>query len=488
MKRSLIVVLFLLATVSMSALSQWTFSRLFPLAGDTSQVNDIHGLAVSPDGKVWVQRNGRNARDTVLIPDYLLKKANGTDSILVSRYATLRALYVYNANGTQASFSPIFSVSVGGKQDTLGGRRVRGTVANNPGQGLRYDATASFPAGSAKSGVGLRADHQGNILAMYGGDIYRINYQTGAGMAVIIADSLGTNGVADNLGGLVSPGVDSAGNIFVNRVFPGRALKIYDKNLTYLGNAWDTTDGFSRAIQVSNNGSDIFYAGYDKHRVLRIHSNSGVLGPYVVADTVLKGFDCESFAWNPKTKLLWASAGSYNDLPNRYAGTTTGYTPGTWYAYNTGTKAITDSIKWQFGVAASANERPRAIAFSPGGDTAYVGVFGAATVPGIRMYVKGTTAVERIENKVPIDFTLEQNYPNPFNPSTEIRFSMKETGLASLIIYDMLGREVALLVHEQLQPGTYKYRFDASSFPSGTYIYELRVGNEQIAKKMMLLK
>jgi hypothetical protein len=436
-----------------------------------------------------VQRNGRNTRDSILIPDYLVKKTNGTDSVYISRYDIVRALYVYNPNGTQASFSPIFAVSVSGKFDTLGGRRVRGTVTNNPAQGFRYDATASFPAGSAKSGVGLRADHQGNILAFYGGDIYRINYLTGAGMARIIAESLGTNGVSDGLGGLVAAGVDSLGNIFVNRVFPGRALKIYDATLAYLGNAVDTTDGFSRAITVTNNGKDIFYAGYDKSRVLRFHNDFGALGgTYTVADTVLKGFACESFAWNPKTKLLWASAGSYLNLPNGYAGTVTGYTPGTWYAYNWGTKAIVDSIKWTFGIAASANERPRAIAFSPGGDTAYVGVFGAASVPGIRMYVKGTTAVEQIESKIPANFTLEQNYPNPFNPSTDIRFSMKSAGLASLIIYDMLGREVALLVHEQLQPGVYKYRFDASSFPSGTYVYELRVGSERVAKKMMLLK
>jgi hypothetical protein len=483
------IIFVLLLCIAGSAFSQWQFSRLFPLANDTSQVNDIHGLAVSPDGKVWVLRNGRNNRDSILIPDYLVKKGSGQDSIYVSRKDIVRALYVYNRDGSQATFSPIFSVAISGQQDTLGGRRVRGTVANNPGQGLRYDATTSFPAGSAKSGVGLRADHQGNILAFYGGDIYRINYQTGAGMARIVAESLGTNGVADGLGGLVSPGVDAQGNIFVNRVFPGRALKIYDKNFTYLGNAVDTTDGFSRAITVSADGNDVFYAGYDKLRVLRFHSNNGVLGPYAVADTVLKGFACESFDWNPKTKLLWASAGSYNNLPNGYPGATTGYTPSTWYAYNTATKAITDSIKWQFGVALSANERPRAIAFSTGGDTAYVGVFGSNTVPGIRMYVRGAaTAVEPVSNTMPREFTLEQNYPNPFNPSTEIKFSTTTAGLVSLVIYDMLGREVALLVHEQLQPGTYKYRFDASSFPSGTYIYELHVGDKQMAKKMMLLK
>ena len=177
MKR-IAIVLFLLMAVAGSAFSQWQFSRLFPLAGDTSQVNDIHGLAVSPDGKVWVQRNGRNTRDSILIPDYLVKKTNGQDSILISRYDIVRALYVYNPNGTQASFSPIFAVSIGGKMDTLGGRRVRGTVANNPGQGLRYDASASAPAGSAKSGIGILADHQGNILACYGGDMYRINYLT----------------------------------------------------------------------------------------------------------------------------------------------------------------------------------------------------------------------------------------------------------------------------------------------------------------------
>ena len=478
MKRTLIV-LSLLAIVSMSALSQWTFSRLFPLAGDTSQVGDIHGLAVSPDGKVWVQKFGTNTRDSILIPDYLLKKTNGTDSILVSRYAAVRALYAYNPNGTQASFSPITVLTIGTKQDTIGGWRLKGSVTNNPGQGLRWD-----PSNSPNTGRGLRADHQGNILAVYFGQIYRINYATGAGMAKVVVDSANS---------LIAPGVDSLGNIFINRVVAAnQPIKIYDKNFAFIGNARDTistASSFSRSIQVSRNGNDVYYAGYTVHAVVRYRSASGVLGPYSTIDTVLRGFDTESFEWNPKTRHLWASAGSFADLPNRYPGTTTGYTPGAWYAYNTATNQIVDSIRWQFYTAGNANERPRGIAFSPGGDTAYVGIFASSSpVPGVRMYVRGTTAVERIENKVPANFTLEQNYPNPFNPSTEIRFSMKSTALASLIIYDMLGREVALLVHEQLQPGVYKYRFDASSFPSGTYIYELRVGSEQIAKKMMLLK
>lgn len=474
MKR-ILTVLSLLAIVSMSALSQWTFSRLFPLAGDTSQVGDNHGLAVSPDGKVWVQKFGTNVRDSILIPDFLLKKADGTDSILVSRYVAVRALYVYNPNGTQASFSPIKVVTIGTKQDTLGGWRYKNATTG----ATRWDAALS-----GNSGRGLRADHQGNILATYFGQIYRINYATGAGMAKVVVDSANS---------LIAPGVDSLGNIFINRVVAAsQPIKIYDKNFAFLGNARDTissASSFSRSIQVSRNGNDIYYAGYTNHAVVRYRSANGVLGPYSTVDTLLRGFDTESFEWNPKTKLLWASAGSYADLPNRYPGTTTGYSPGTWYAYNTTTNAIVDSLKWTFYTALNAGERPRAIAFSPGGDTAYVGTFGASSpVPGVRMYVKGTTAVERIENKVPANFTLEQNYPNPFNPSTDIRFSMKSAGLASLIIYDMLGREIALLVHEQLQPGVYKYRFDASSFPSGTYVYELRVGSEQVAKKMMLLK
>ena len=87
-----------------------------------------------------------------------------------------------------------------------------------------------------------------------------------------------------------------------------------------------------------------------------------------------------------------------------------------------------------------------------------------------------------------IDFTLDQNYPNPFNPSTKILYSIKEEGLVTLKIYDILGKEIATLVNENKPAGNYEAEFNASQLPSGLYIYKIQSGQFSDVKKMLLTK
>src|SRR3990172_2010479 len=96
-------------------------------------------------------------------------------------------------------------------------------------------------------------------------------------------------------------------------------------------------------------------------------------------------------------------------------------------------------------------------------------------------------------NPVPENFWLGQNYPNPFNPTTTIRFSIppfegSSGRIVTVTIYDILGREVATLVNEQLKPGTYEVQWDGREFSSGIYFYKLISGNYLETKKMVLLK
>ncbi len=89
---------------------------------------------------------------------------------------------------------------------------------------------------------------------------------------------------------------------------------------------------------------------------------------------------------------------------------------------------------------------------------------------------------------LPEKFSLSQNYPNPFNPITHIKFSLTETNLTILTIYDVIGRKVKTLVNERLAPGAYEVVFDASTLASGTYFYILNSGSHTMKKKMILLK
>jgi hypothetical protein len=88
----------------------------------------------------------------------------------------------------------------------------------------------------------------------------------------------------------------------------------------------------------------------------------------------------------------------------------------------------------------------------------------------------------------PPSFGLEQNYPNPFNPATDIGFQIASAGSVRLSVFDVLGREVALLVNERKEPGAYRVRFEAGDLPNGVYFYRLTTNGGSLTKKMVLAR
>ncbi len=92
------------------------------------------------------------------------------------------------------------------------------------------------------------------------------------------------------------------------------------------------------------------------------------------------------------------------------------------------------------------------------------------------------------EHAVPEEFRLEQNFPNPFNPKTAIRFQVSGASDVKLVVYDLLGREVAVLVNEKREAGRYQDSFDATGLASGVYIYRLTAGSSVAARMMLLLR
>ncbi len=111
-------------------------------------------------------------------------------------------------------------------------------------------------------------------------------------------------------------------------------------------------------------------------------------------------------------------------------------------------------------------------------------------VPIVILDVQFTpVSVERIEDFIPANIYLEQNYPNPFNPTTVINFGITKAANVDLRVYDMLGREVAVLVDNQfMEAGKYSSKFDASKLSSGVYLYKLKAGDFELTKKMQLIK
>jgi len=92
-------------------------------------------------------------------------------------------------------------------------------------------------------------------------------------------------------------------------------------------------------------------------------------------------------------------------------------------------------------------------------------------------------------NILPTEFALHQNYPNPFNPATKISFDLPQDSRVNLVVYDLLGREVAKLVNNEFKvAGKYTYDFNAASLSSGVYFFRINAGNYSETKRMVLLK
>lgn len=108
----------------------------------------------------------------------------------------------------------------------------------------------------------------------------------------------------------------------------------------------------------------------------------------------------------------------------------------------------------------------------------------------------GISGILPITAQIPQSYSLNQNYPNPFNPVTKIKFALPKQSFAKIVIYDLLGREVATLVNENLKPGSYEVDWDGSAFASGVYFYSLIVDDPSTGsglgfvetKRMVLLK
>jgi hypothetical protein len=104
---------------------------------------------------------------------------------------------------------------------------------------------------------------------------------------------------------------------------------------------------------------------------------------------------------------------------------------------------------------------------------------------GAYEYLPGVSVAE--EPPIPA-FRLEQNYPNPFNSSSDIRYLISDIGMVRLAVYDILGREVAVLVNEKKEPGSYRVTFDAAGLASGVYLYRLRTGERDLTRTMVLTR
>jgi hypothetical protein len=428
MKQFLAVLLVL--AFATTAEAQWSFVKVFPDTGLTWSTGLNNGLGVDPAGNVWMQSYS-GAVDSI---------GDGTTKTGVIR--------VFSPTGVEASFSPIKTVTTNGVIDTL-------TI-----------------------GYGGVMDPDGNFLSVKPTNrVIRINYKTGEGMARAL------NPIPGYTSSIASVAVAAGtGEVFLAPVLPGPAGAILNADLTPAGLYADTLKDYGRTLLVSANGNDVYVPRFGQRNLIHFHSDNGSLGPYTAPDTMMLGLVIETMAWDPKGGGMWLGSGNtVSGMPDSTPVKLSGYA---WYLYNLTSKTFTDSIKWNGDI--STDPRPRGIAFSPTGDTVYVGAFNASK-GFVQMFKRGPSNVQRDPAGVANSYTLSQNYPNPFNPSTQIKFSLLNSATITLKVYDVLGKEVATLAEGAHSAGAYTANFDAANLSTGVYYYTLKTSDGFVQSKKMLL-
>jgi parallel beta-helix repeat protein len=218
------------------------------------------------------------------------------------------------------------------------------------------------------------------------------------------------------------------------------------------------------------------------------------------------GFDVMAQFWPEGTKVAaWDLSGAThlivwyrasNSNPFQAHSVCIGNESGGYFSYEATSDVLTNAVgTWRqymiplSGDATWQRTTHGAVSFS---SISYVQVHADTWDSGFTLWIDGMSFYpppnDVAEGSQPGEFSLSQNYPNPFNPTTKIQFTIVDRQLTIVNVFDLVGREVATLVNEVKDPGTYTVQLDGSNLASGMYIYRLEAGDRQISRRMLLLK
>jgi sugar lactone lactonase YvrE len=453
-----VIVLSMASVVYAQDEANWIFdSVLHDFEMEQSNSYGVHGVAVAPDGNIWIPVYGSLAQDTLFV---------GEDTINV------RPIYVLDPEGNHVDFSPLRFIDFGGGQiDTL--------HADSPING---------------SGAGVSIANDGNILFTSWATLYKIDYTDGSGIAKFTDPATPKNYFTEGV-------QDENGNIYVGYVLSAsKPVIMLDQNLNFVANAVDTLGHINRTLAVSPDGKDL-YAGSTWNGFGIEHWRSELPG-------ILKHTAIDTFGNWPEVTVereglpdttylnvkLWAScldwdpngllvAGNlWDDWSSGGAGTGSHF-----YWFDVTTK----EQKWKVGTpepvpaAEGGMWSPRGAAWSADGNTMYLADW---DYNAITVWTKNPASIEQDGEIIARTFNLSQNYPNPFNPVTTIPFALYKRVEVELKVFDVQGRLVDTLIDGPMNAGNHNITYDANHLASGTYFYQLNVEGQILTKKMILVR
>ena len=321
------------------------------------------------------------------------------------------------------------------------------------GSGTNNDIYRTSDGGATWTLVNSQAGGFGNALWMTDANTaYQVGDPVGGNWTMLKSTNGGVNWTTWATVATTAAGWNNALMIYGNNVWFGTNANylMYSSNL---GANWSQqTTTFTNQYSVWFNSATVGLASYN---ALNVTTNSGtnwsaLTSPVATNTAGIFGTGSEWWVATQNTTVHYSS--------NNGAAWSTAYTApdGTFYH----------------------------IAGSRTGST----IWGVRNNGKISRYGTPISGITTVGSEIPSSYSVSQNYPNPFNPTTKINFALPKSGLVTMKVYDILGKEVATLVNEVKNAGSYSVDFNASNLTSGMYFYKVSVNGFSEVRKMMLIK
>ena len=370
---------------------------------------------------------------------------------------------------------------------------------------IKYNSAGSQQWVQGYNGPANGGDYAYSIAVDASGDVYVAGGSIGSGTqedyAIIKYNSAGVeewvqryNGPANGRDEAYSIAVDGSGNVYVTGYSIGNGILEDYATIKY------NSAGVEEWVQRYNGpGNELDWA-YS----IAVDASSNV---YVTGHSLGNGSndDYATIKYNSAGAEEWVQRynGPGNSIDRAYSiavdasgnvyvtGRSFGSGTGRDYAtikYNSA--GVEEWIERYNGPGGSYDDEAFSIAVDGSGNVYVTGgsVGNIITIDYATIKYSQPIAIQPISTEIPKDFSLSQNYPNPFNPGTKIRFALPKSSFVKLVIYDVIGSEVATIVNEQLNAGTYEADWSADKFTSGVYFYRLTTKSYSQTMKMILIK
>ena len=401
--------------------------------------DDGRSIAVDNTGNVYVAGKSDSA-------------AIFSGGFITLKYSSSGALqWAVRKFGSLNSYDAALSIAVDNSANVF----ITGSNRVNPNNTdyvtIKYNTNGVEQWLARYNGPGNANDDVNSLALDTSGNVYITGVSYGSGSsdcATIKYDPSGVqlwaaryNGSSNDYDEATSVAVDASGNVFIS----GRtAISPFNYDILTLKYNSSGAQQWAKTYNGSGNSYDIGSA--------IIYDNSGNV--YVTGNTrtdTIGSTDYTTIKYNASGVQQWVI--SYDGGANSYD-----------YVTGIGLDAFNNVIVSGYSIGAGADYDIATIKYSQ------------------------VVAVTPVSTQTPDEYKLFQNYPNPFNPVTNIKYSVPTDSKVKITVYDILGKEIKVLVDENLRAGKYDVKFDASALPSGTYFYKLEARGFNEIKKMILIK